>query len=469
MINIKYQLATDDKTKTLLIPFLKSEAINYKHVHLKNHLFAGKEKTSYATVVDDVHYFFIGLGEKPTYKDIQTAFRRFAHQNKKLHTKSLLVDLTSFDEGQVEAAIIGLVLGTYQLGHFKADQKPHIFLNGDFEILITSANASQQLIDQAIKIAEAQLACFNYVDLPSNVVTPTYLAEKAIGLQGYNMLTTKIIDQADAEKIGLHSFLAVGKGSATPAKFIIVEYRHPEAKKHFGLIGKAITFDTGGYNIKTQGMVHMKCDMAGGATVLAAIQLIADLQMKANVTAIIPACENRIDNQACVPSDVINSYSGKTIEIIDTDAEGRLVLADGISYMVKHYQTDVMIDVATLTGSAAATFGDVCAAMFTNNVDLAKQTKAIGMNIDEKSWPLPLWDDYKNHMDSDIADIKNFSGKPMAGAISAAKFLEFFTENHPAWMHLDIAGVSFIDDEFAKTKHASAWGVHLLAKLVEDF
>jgi len=469
MINIRYKLVNSEKINVHLIPFLKSESISYKNLFINSYLFDGKAKTSYATVLENVTHFFIGLGEKPTYKVIQTSFRLFAHQNKTLPSRGLVVDLTSLDETQTEAALVGLILGTYQLGHFKTEQKPHVFSSDGFEILIESANPNQKIIDQAIKIANAQLACFNYVDLPSNLVTPTYLANEASKLERYSNITTKIIDRQEAEKIGLHSFLAVGKGSFTPPKFIIIEYRHPQAKKHFGLIGKTITFDTGGYNIKTQGMVHMKCDMGGGGTVLAAMQLIAESQIETNVTAILPACENRIDNQAYVPSDVINSYSGKTIEIIDTDAEGRLVLADGISYMVKHYQTDVMIDVATLTGSAVATFGEVCAAMFTNNNELAHIVNTIGANIDERVWPLPLWDDYKNHMDSEIADIKNFSGKPVAGAISAAKFLEFFTNKHPAWMHLDIAGVSFVDDEFAKTKHASAWGVHLLAKLVSDY
>ena len=182
-----------------------------------------------------------------------------------------------------------------------------------------------------------------------------------------------------------------------------------------------------------------------------------------------PACENAIDANSYKPSDVIKSYSRKTIEIIDTDAEGRLILADGLSYLIKNYKPEVIIDMATLTGSSVATFGNECAALFSNNNDLVNKIQEAGEMVGEKSWQLPLWDTYKPDIESEIADVKNYSGKPVAGAITAAKFLEFFTENHPCWAHLDIAGVAFIDDEFAKTKHATAYGLQLLTKFIENY
>jgi leucyl aminopeptidase len=169
-----------------------------------------------------------------------------------------------------------------------------------------------------------------------------------------------------------------------------------------------------------------------------------------------------------LPSDVISSYGGQSIEIIDTDAEGRLILADGLAYLHQNYQPDVMIDIATLTGSSVGTFGYECGALFTNNLDLSQALQNSGTSTGERVWPLPLWDVYKSDIHSDIADVKNYSGKPVAGAISAAKFLEFFTDQHPAWAHLDIAGVAFVDNEFAKSKNASAFGVHLLFNYVEN-
>ena len=202
--------------------------------------------------------------------------------------------------------------------------------------------------------------------------------------------------------------------------------------------------------------------------VLGTMQLIADLKLPVKVTAIVPCCENSVDSKSFLPSDVIKSYSGHTIEIIDTDAEGRLILADGLSYIIKNYKPQIIIDIATLTGSSVATFGYECAALFTNNEELSKNIQLAGDQVGERLWPLPLWDTYKTDIESDIADVKNYSGKPVAGAISAAKFLEYFTEKHTAWMHLDIAGVAFGDDEFAKSKHATAYGVHLLTKFIEN-
>jgi len=312
------------------------------------------------------------------------------------------------------------------------------------------------------------LETFNLVDLPPNKVNPKYLANWALETGKKYGFEVTVFDRKKATEVGLHSFLAVGKGSANEPQFIIMEYQPTSAKKHIGLVGKGITFDTGGLNIKTAGMVQMKCDMAGAAAVLGSMQLIADLKLPYRVIAIVPACENSVDAHSFMPSDVIQSYAGHSIEIIDTDAEGRLILADGLSYLIKNYKPETVIDLATLTGSAVGTFGYECAALFTNNEDLSKKLQQSGDAIGERLWQLPLWDAYKSDIESEIADVKNYSGKPVAGAISAAKFLEFFTDEHQSWAHLDIAGVAFGDDEFAKTKHATGYGVHLITKFIEN-
>jgi leucyl aminopeptidase len=312
------------------------------------------------------------------------------------------------------------------------------------------------------------LETYHLVDLPPNKITPKHLADWAIEAGKKFGFSVEVFGQQKSKEVGLDAFISVGKGSANESQFIIMDYQPENAKKHIGLVGKGITFDTGGLNIKTAGMVHMKCDMAGAAAVLGAMQLIADLQLPYRVTAIVPACENSVDANSFLPSDVIGSYSGHSIEIIDTDAEGRLILADGLSYLIKNYNPETVIDLATLTGSSVATFGNECGALFTNNELLVKQLQQAGDGIGERLWPLPLWDAYKSDIESEIADVKNYSGKPVAGAISAAKFLEFFTENHTSWAHLDIAGVTFVDDEFAKTKHATAFGVHLITNFIEN-
>ncbi|WP_194775831.1 leucyl aminopeptidase family protein [Pararhodonellum marinum] len=416
---------------------------------------------------------FLGLGDQANFSIVKTVFRRLAAKHRELFGMDLLLLapkalLPYF----YEAAVSGLLLGTYQLGHFKdgGNLKPHPLLQNTLYL----AESDKSFLIQAQKgekLALAQLEAMKMVDLPPNKATPAFLSQWASDCGMKFGIEVEVLGRKAAEKEGLAAFIAVGKGSDREPQFIIMKYR-PKTKKgkprHIGLVGKGVTFDTGGLNIKTAGMVHMKCDMGGAAAVLGAMQLIADLKFPHSVTAIIPCVENAIDSHAFLPSEVINSYSGKTIEIIDTDAEGRLILADGLSYLIDKFKPETILDFATLTGSSVSTFGYTCGALFTNNEPLSKTLQESGMEIGEKVWPLPLWDDYSPDIESDIADVKNYSGKPLAGAITAAKFLEFFTEKHESWAHMDIAGVAFGDSEFAKTKHATGFGVHLIAKFVEN-
>ncbi|MFN3380336.1 MAG: leucyl aminopeptidase family protein, partial [Runella zeae] len=273
----------------------------------------------------------------------------------------------------------------------------------------------------------------------------------------------KVYDEIECAEMGLQALLGVSAGSKNPPRFIVLEYKHPEATQKIGLVGKGVTFDTGGVSLKQSTNMHyMKSDMGGAAAVLGTIELAAKLQLPVHVIGVIPSTENSIDGLALKPGDVIGSFSGKTIEVIDTDAEGRLILADGLSYIIKNFQPDVLIDLATLTGSCVATLGYHAAGMFTNNEKLAASLYHSGQQTGEKLWRLPLWDDYKDELKSDVADVKNFHGKPFAGAIVAAKFLEVFVDKHPSWAHLDIAGTAFGDSEFGTMKSSTAYGVRLL-------
>lgn len=466
----------DNFSGTVLVPVFETTAknlipIQFDEVAVASKVFYGKKDTHYLVEKDDITYVFIGLGKSIDYKSLKTIFRRIANKEKDTFGQNVSLFLPDvFTQEQVEAAISGLYLGTYNLGHYKK-QETHPFLSPDFELQILSDKDFSQSITKAIKIAKAQLATFTLVDLPPNAVTPKYLANWAQEKGNQYGFEVKVLGLEAAKKENLGAFVAVGKGSDNEAQFVIMNYSPKETipnLKHVGLVGKGITFDTGGLNIKTAGMVHMKCDMAGGAAVFGTMQLIADLQLPIKITAIVPCAENSVDSKSFLPSDVIYSYSGNSIEIIDTDAEGRLVLADGLSYLIKNYNPEYIVDIATLTGSSVGTFGYECGALFTNNESISKKIQKAGDAIGERLWPLPLWDSYKKDIESDIADVKNFSGKPVAGAISAAKFLEFFTNEHEAWIHLDIAGVAFGDDEFAKSKHATAYGVHLLTKFIEN-
>ncbi len=469
-MKINYIETFISKDSLVIIPIHETETeVQFQDIVVTSKLFSGKKESHYIIEKNGMHFLFFGLGKSPDYKTIKTSFRGIASkQSSYFESAATIVFPKELENDFVEAAISGLVLGTYKLGHYKKDNEVHSLSKEDFNLTIISISDIKSAVEKGIKIASAQLQTYKLVDLPSNKVTPSYLSNWAITTGNKYDFSVEVFDRAKSNAFGLHAFLAVGQGSAQEPQFIIMDYHPADAKKHVGLVGKGITFDTGGLNIKVAGMVQMKCDMAGGAAVLGAMQLIADLKLPYRVTAIVPACENSVDAKSFVPSDVIQSYHGSSIEIIDTDAEGRLILADGLSYLIKNYNPETVIDIATLTGSSVATLGYECGALFTNNDDLSKKLQESGDAIGERLWQLPLWDVYKSDIESEIADVKNYSGKPVAGAISAAKFLEHFTDNHSTWAHLDVAGVSFVDDEFAKTKHASAFGVHLITKFIEN-
>jgi leucyl aminopeptidase len=215
-------------------------------------------------------------------------------------------------------------------------------------------------------------------------------------------------------------------------------------------------------------MNYMKSDMGGAAAVCGTIELAAKLKLKVNIVAAVPLTENCIDGKAIKPGDVIGSYLGKTIEVINTDAEGRLILADALAYVKKNYQPDILVDLATLTGNCIQSLGYAAAALLSNNDELAESLSKSGFETGEKVWRMPLWDDYKDMMKSDVADIKNLSSAPLAGAITAAKFLEEFIDGHTTWAHLDIAGVAFGDSEYGSMKSSTGYGVKLLTNWLES-
>lgn len=424
--------------------------------------------------------YLLGLGPKPLFADVQKAFRSFSHKMRtKLPTKIglsfLQNNISDTPEQWVEAAISGLLLGTYYIGQYKTTQpEKHPFHQDDAEIQLFIENKllakAQEAITKGQATAETQMGIYDLVNAPSNKKVPTDLANWAVASGKKYGYRVEVWDKEQILENHLDALIAVNLGSDLPPAFIIMEYI-PEGKslKKIGFVGKGVTFDTGGLSIKPAANMHlMKSDMGGAAAVLGAMELIAKRKLPFHVIGIIPSTENTIDAKALKPSDVIGTYSGKTIEVIDTDAEGRLILADGLSYMVKNFQPDVLIDLATLTGSTVRTFGYHAAGLYSNNDELSAQLYQAGERSGERVWRLPIWDVYKEDIKSDVADVRNLSGKPVAGGISAAKFLEVFIENHPAWAHLDIAGVAFIDSEFASQKNATAFGVRLLVEFLEE-
>ena len=414
---------------------------------------------------------FLGLGKNPNSSEVIKAFRTLFFKQKSKLPAEVTIDVRSLPKSWTEYAVIGSMLGGYDLDLYKTEKKnsfPVFEKEGIINVLSSEKNA-QMLADRGKAISKTQMQIFDLMNAPANKKTPQSLAKWAVDSGKKFGYKVTVLEKQQLKSQKLDALLAVGQGSEHPPVLIVMEYRSSEATQTVGLVGKGVTFDTGGISIKSSTNMHlMKSDMGGAAAVFGAMELAAKLQLPINLIGIVPACENAVDGKAFKPSDVIGSYSGKTIEIIDTDAEGRLILADGLNYMVKNFQPDVMIDLATLTGSCIATLGYHAAGMFTNNDELAQKLTQAADQTGERLWRLPLWDVYKEDISSDIADVRNYSGKPMAGAISATKFLEVFTENHQNWVHLDIAGTAFGDTEFAPQRAGTAFGVRLLLEFLEE-
>ncbi len=284
-------------------------------------------------------------------------------------------------------------------------------------------------------------------NLPGNVATPSYLAGVAEDIAGRFGMTLSVLGPAELEAEGLHALLAVSRGSEQEPRLIVLEHRKGQGGKPLVLVGKGLTFDSGGISIKpAQGMEEMKFDMSGGGAVLAAMQGIGELDLPVDVVAIVPSSENLISGKALKPGDIIRTHLGKTIEVVNTDAEGRLILADALSY-ARRFDPAVIVDAATLTGSCVIALGHQAAAVIGTDEDLIEQLRTAGGLAGERVWPLPLFDEYREQIKSEYADIKNSGGRP-AGAITAAWFLREFVGDVP-WAHLDIAGTAYGDGKLS--------------------
>jgi len=370
-------------------------------------------------------------------------------------------------EACAQAVAEGAVLGLYRFGrHRKAeDDAGNLTSVSIVESDSKKAQAFQRAAERGVVVAEAANFARDLANEPANVLTPTEMASRAEAMARETGLGCHIYDRDWAEQMGMGSYLGVARGSAQPPKFIVLTYQGAGEAKPIGLVGKGITFDTGGISIKpAAGMEEMKGDMSGGACVIAAMQAIAKLKPKVNVTALVPATENMPGGNATKPGDVLRAMNGRTIEVINTDAEGRLILADALSYAVKLDLTPV-VDVATLTGAMSYALGDVAYGVFTQDDALAGRIDAAASAAGEKCWRMPMFPEYKELIKSNVADIKNSTG-PKAGSICAAFFLREFVDDRP-WAHLDIAGVDFYDKEKGVlVKGSSGIPVRTLVNLV---
>ena len=321
-------------------------------------------------------------------------------------------------------------------------------------------SAAQTALGQATAIAHGIKLTKDLGNLPGNICTPTYLADQAKTLAKEHKLKATILEEKDMQKLGMHSLLSVTHGSRQPAKLITLEYQGGDKKqKPVVLVGKGITFDSGGISLKPGAdMDEMKYDMCGAASVLGTMQAIAEMGLKLNVVAVIPSCENMPDGAASKPGDIVKSMSGQTIEILNTDAEGRLILCDALTYAAR-FEPDTVVDIATLTGACVIALGHVASGLFSNEDKLAKELLDAGDYSYDRAWHMPLWDDYQQQLDSNFADMQNIGGRA-GGSITAACFLSRFTKDY-RWAHLDIAGTAW---KSGKDKGATGRPVPLLTQ-----
>lgn len=351
----------------------------------------------------------------------------------------------------------------YRFDEHKSKRQPAGLTRLGFLASESQASELRAPLMRARAIAAGMSLARDLANRPGNVCTPTHLADTALALgEQHERLEVKVLEEADMEELGMGSLLSVSRGSREPAKLITLQYRGAsDEQAPVVLVGKGVTFDSGGISIKPgAGMDEMKYDMCGAASVLGTLAAIAAIGAPVNVVGVVPATENLPDGNASKPGDIVTSMSGQTIEILNTDAEGRLILCDALTYSAR-FKPAVVIDIATLTGACVVALGAHASGLMSNNDALADNLLAAGERSGDRAWRLPLWDDYQQQIDSPFADMANVGGR-QAGTITAACFLARFTRDY-CWAHLDIAGTAW---DSGKNKGASGRPVPLLTDFI---
>jgi leucyl aminopeptidase len=418
----------------------------------------------------------LGLGKREKFTDesARICAGKATRKAQELGIKEFsMLQFSNLDDGLVEAMTEGTALALYSFDKYKEAKEPTSKIE-EVTILINSDSLRfQSVVEKANILVEAVNFARDIGNLPPNDCPPAHLASIAVSLAQDYGIKARIMDRYELENMGMGGIVAVGKGSNNPPKLIVLEYtgsNDPQQKPYL-LVGKAVTFDTGGISIKpSEKMDEMKFDKCGGCTVLAIIRAIASLKSAVNVVGIVPSVENMPSATSYRPGDIIRMYNGKSVEVLNTDAEGRMILADAIAYGIATYGPKAVIDLATLTGAAIIALGANVAALIGNNKQLVDRIRKLSDKMGEKMWELPLYDEYHEQIRSPYADIKNIGGRP-GGAITAAAFLSNFVNDAP-WVHIDIAGTAWTQEGTHEKSYnhrgATGFGVRTLVKLLME-
>jgi len=422
----------------------------------------------------------VGLGNRREFNQdkLREASGTAASEAKKMGVKILSTSLTELateilsplDSAQV--VVEGTMLSFYSFDDFKTDKKEKAKKLKTLNIVLPLKHKELEKIEEGAlkgqKLSESVFYARDLISNPGNVATPSYIARKTQDRAKKLGIKTTVLEKEDMRKLAMGGLLGVSQGSSEPPKLIILEYSGSKNKdRPYVVVGKAVTFDSGGISIKpSPGMEEMKTDMSGGAAAIGAVMAAASLKLPVNVIAIVPATENLPGGRAYKPGDILTSMSGQTIEVLNTDAEGRLILADALTY-AERFNPHTVIDIATLTGACIIALGNHASGLLGNNEGLKKELLKAGEETGERLWELPLWEPYKKQISSDIADMKNIGGRE-AGTITAAAFLDKFTSKYH-WAHIDIAGTAW--EKSGRPfipKGAAGVGVRLVIKYLEN-
>lgn len=414
----------------------------------------------------------VGLGPESTFNEkayrnaVSTALRAVnatGAADAELHLTTLAAGASDIAWRTAQAATLAIEAG-YRFEQMKSRrEKPLAALK---RLVLahgaSDAKAAARGLANGVALGHGMNLAKDLGNLPGNVCTPTYLANQAVALGKRYKLKVKVLDRAEMQKLGMGSLLSVARGSAEPPKLIVLEYQGgPKNQKPVALVGKGVTFDTGGTSLKPAGeMDEMKFDMSGAGSVLGTFRALAEMRLPINVVGVIPATENMPGSRATKPGDIVKTMSGQTVEILNTDAEGRLILCDALTY-AERYEPSAVIDIATLTGACVIALGHVVSGLFANDDALAKEVLAAGETARDRAWHLPLHDEYQEQLKSNFADFANIGGRP-AGAVTAACYLSRFTKKFK-WVHLDVAGTAW---KSGKEKGSTGRPVPLLTQFL---
>ena len=425
--------------------------------------------------VGEINYFYInnrrlaviGLGKKEDISEETVRLASGSAIRSSIAKKADSVTIDCFCSGldSCQAMGEGIVLGSYQFLDYKTKDK------NKFEpTTVNVLGCNQAEINKGSVIGSSVCFARDLANHPGNISTPTHLAEAAKKISSTGGMKLTVYDREEFTEMGMGGLAGVAQGTDEPPKFIIMEYNNGGDEKPKVLVGKGLTFDSGGISIKPASkMDQMKYDMCGSTVVLGVFHALAALKPKLNVVGIIPSTENLVGAKAYKPGDILTAYNGKTIEVLNTDAEGRVILADGLSYASKHFDPEYIIDFATLTGAVVVSLGHIATGVMGTSNDLMKNVKDSSISSGEKVWELPLWSEYCKQVQSEIADVKNTGAPMQAGSIAGGAFLKEFVGKDIPWVHFDIAGTAWgaKPNSINPKGSATGWGIRLVLDMMK--